>query len=161
MGYKMNKDKKDVIDMQDIIVQAFDSFRGPKGEPGVGIKDVTLGEDNAFTFTMTDETTLKTGSVHLSANAAVHVYTVTLTAEGWKEADGLFSQTVSCPGIHEKDAPVADISQSGDETTDKPAREAWALVTRITTADDAITAYATEAPGAELTVQLKEVNLVE
>jgi len=98
----------------------------------------------------------------LSGYATTALYTVTIPAGGWtvgaQNYEGLYYQTIPLSGILSGDNPVVDILQTGLESTDKIIRENWSKVTRITTAADSITVYATEVLSAAIMIRLKVVR---
>lgn len=79
----------------------------------------------------------------------------------WTEdaANGGFTQTVSVSGILESDNPIADVVLGADVEANALYLAAWALVTRITTADGSIALYANgEAPETAFAIRLKAVR---
>ena len=89
------------------------------------------------------------------AMAKLYSYTATLLSTGWTGEASPYSQTVTVTGMLATDKPIVDIVQTGTETTDKPMREAWTNITRITTAAGSITAYADSKPGVNLPIQME------
>ena len=68
-------------------------------------------------------------------------------------------QTVSVSSIFATDNPIADVVLGSDVEANALYLAAWALVTRITTANGSITLYANgEAPTTAFSVQLKAVR---
>jgi hypothetical protein len=68
--------------------------------------------------------------------------------------------TVAVAGMLATDNPVIDIDLSGaaDYAAEIAIVEAWGYVYLITTADDEITAYATDTPAVDIPVQIKVVR---
>lgn len=92
------------------------------------------------------------------ASASTALYTATIPTTGWSDA-APYNVTIALPGILTTDTPLVDIVQTGDEVVDAPLREAWAAITRITTADGSITVYAAEEiPAVELPIQMRVVR---
>lgn len=75
---------------------------------------------------------------YAATKSTKNMYTVTVTVSSWTGT----SLTVSVPGILSTDTPVIGVVLTGADSTDKTLLEAWALVSRITTDDDAIVLYA-------------------
>ena len=94
------------------------------------------------------------GHTH-EAMAKLYSYTATLLSADWTGEAAPYSQTVVVAGVLATDRPIVDITQTGAETTDKPMREAWANITRVTTAAGSITAYADSKPGVDLPLQME------
>ena len=85
------------------------------------------------------------------------VLTTTLNTT-WTGAEAPFAKVQTVNGLLATDTPIVDVVMSGDFETDEARIEAWGYVYRITTADNAITLYATEKPAVELPIQLKVVR---
>lgn len=88
----------------------------------------------------------------------VATYAATIPASGWAGSAAPYSVSVSISGITADDTPIVDIVQTGNENTDSAVRDAWGVITRITTAAGSITAYASEKPGVSIPIQLKVVR---
>lgn len=76
---------------------------------------------------------------------------------GWESCDEeLYSVSVGVPGIIEDD-DFGDFfyRQVGDESVDKPVREAYATITRVTATTDGVVVYASAVPSVEIPVRLK------
>ena len=85
----------------------------------------------------------------------VQIIEFSIPAIGWDSVgDELYSVVIDNESIRAKDAHIADLKQSGDEVEDKPAREAWAKVTRITASDGSITVYASEILESAIMIEL-------
>ena len=91
----------------------------------------------------------------LNGKATTALYTATIPASGWSASNTV---TVAVSGILAADTPIADIVQTGTSSTDETMRENWANITRITTAANSITVYASEVPSASIPIQLKVVR---
>lgn len=92
------------------------------------------------------------------ASASTALYTATIPTTGWSSA-APYKVTIALPGILTTDTPLVDIVQTGSESVDAPRREAWAAITRITTADGSITVYAAEEkPAVALPIQMRVVR---
>lgn len=91
-----------------------------------------------------------------AGKATVHRFDVTIPISGWSNADGLYSITLSVPGMLATDqggnvGPV----QSGTESSDSTIRKAWNKITRISAGADSITVYSTVVPSVAINIQLE------
>ena len=84
--------------------------------------------------------------------------TLTLAAEDWTQAQGLYTQTLTVAGLSQGDAPLADILQTGDEAVDQVMRRDWGGVIRMETGDQTLTAYAARLPQGDISFQLVSVG---
>lgn len=84
------------------------------------------------------------------------VLTTTLNT-AW-QGSGPYTKTQTVNGLLATDTPIVDVVMSGNFATDEARIEAWGYVYRITTANNAITLYATEKPTVSLPIQLKVVR---
>ena len=92
-----------------------------------------------------------------NGNAAAKTFTATLSTS-WS-GSGPYTQTVTVSGLLEVDNPIVDAVLSSATSTAKAQRDAWALVDRITTAANSITAYAYDKkPTTAIPIQLKVVR---
>lgn len=92
-----------------------------------------------------------------NGNAATKTFTATLSTS-WS-GSGPYTQTVTVSGLLEVDNPIVDAVLSSATSTAKAQRDAWALVDRITTAANSITAYAYDKkPTTAIPIQLKVVR---
>lgn len=89
----------------------------------------------------------------------VYRFTAALPADGWSE-EAPYTQTVSIEGILETDEPVADIDMSGATAeTEEALMEAWAMISRIETAEDAVTAVClTDRPPSDMVIRLMVIE---
>jgi len=95
-------------------------------------------------------------SINNKANKSV-TYTATLTAAGWT-GSGPYTQTVTVTGIASTDEPIVDVSLSSDNATAAAELEAWAMVSKITTSTNSITAVCLDdKPEVNLNIRLKVV----
>lgn len=102
---------------------------------------------------------------HVTAQASLselgHIYHAILTTTldtNWTGSSPPYIKTQTVSGLFASDVPIVDVVMSGDFETDEARIEAWGYVYRITTADNAITLYATEKPAVSLPIQLKVVR---
>lgn len=120
-------------------------------------KNITMKQYNG-----TDYDTLypKTLVGQVVGAAQTVTYTVT-TSTSWASdtTNGGYYQIIAVNGIRSTDNPIADIVLSSNISTNKAALEAWALVTRITTANNSVTLWANgDAPTTSFSFQLKVVR---
>lgn len=84
----------------------------------------------------------------------VKTFTVTL-GTSWS-GSGPYTQTATVSGLLASDNPIVDVVLSSATATAKAQRDAWALVDRITTAANSITAYAYDKkPTTAIPIQIK------
>lgn len=89
-----------------------------------------------------------------NGQAAIKTFTATLSTS-WS-GSGPYSQTVTVSGLLAADNPMVDAVLSDTAATAKAQRDAWALVDRITTAANSITAYAYDKkPTTAIPIQIK------
>ena len=90
--------------------------------------------------------------------ATTALYSTTIPTSGWSSS-APYSVQIALSGILSTDTPLVDIVQSGNESTDAPLREAWACITRITTAENSITVFAAEEkPTVAIPIQMRVVR---
>ena len=87
-----------------------------------------------------------------------HVVLTTTINTTWQGSEAPYTKTQTVNGLLATDTPIVDVVMSGNFGTDEARIEAWGYVYRITTADNAITLYATEKPTVSLPIQLKVVR---
>ena len=128
-----------------------------------GLHAVLAIANDASVIVNIDESAYVTGETlaeALSTKPDVHRFTATIPATGWTQnADGLYTVTVSVPGIlaSDQDGDVG-LVQSGSESTDAPRREAYGLLVRVSAAADAIVAYALAVPEVTIPVRLEVIR---
>jgi len=84
-------------------------------------------------------------------------YTATLTAAGWT-GSGPYTQTVTVTGIASTDEPIVDVLLSSNNAIAAAELEAWAMVSKITTGTNSITATCLEdKPTVNLNIRIKVV----
>lgn len=107
------------------------------------------------------QTTANTALEEANKSAKTNTYFVTIKADKWTEdvVNRGYICTATVEGILATDNPIADI-QLGVVLADNDAMlTAWALVTRIVTADGSVTLYAnSDKPKTDITFQLKVVR---
>ena len=94
---------------------------------------------------------------YADSKATTKTFTATLSTT-WS-GSGPYTQTVAVAGLLSSDNPMVDAVLSDTAATAKAQRDAWALVDRITTAANSITAYAYDKkPATAIPIQLKVVR---
>lgn len=88
------------------------------------------------------------------------IYTSVIDAEWTADAtNGGYYKTVTVDGILSTDTPIVDVVLGNDIDANALYIEAWALVTHITTSENAITLWANSiAPSSAFTIQMKVVR---
>ena len=87
---------------------------------------------------------------HVTFNATV--------TTNWTQDGDYFYQDIAVSGILETDSPVVDIVTGSDNATNIQYSESICKVFRITTSENSIRVWATEAIAAEFPIQLKAVR---
>lgn len=85
------------------------------------------------------------------------LFTATIPTSGWESyQSSLYKTSVSVPGILASDT-YGDfcLNQTGTETDDRQLRAAFANITRVSAAEDAIVVYAKKIPTVEISVGLE------
>lgn len=85
-------------------------------------------------------------------------FTAAVPADGWTGDAAPYTNTVTAAGITADDTPIWDILCSEDMETVEKELEAYALVYRMTTANNSVTFYAIEKPEVPLNIQIKAVR---
>lgn len=102
------------------------------------------------------------GSDALTASdigAAVTVNKTATLSTAWTGSSAPYTQTVSVAGILSSDNPVVDVVLSSDAAASALILQAWAKVSRITTANGSITAYCYDTkPSVAIPIQMKAVR---
>lgn len=108
----------------------------------------TYSHDTAYVGT---DGCLYSGSTKVATKV---LYTATLTTT-WTSATTGYTQNVTVSGVLASDTPVIGIVQTTTVATNQTLLENWALVSRITTAANKITAYAYgDKPTVALPIQI-------
>lgn len=130
-------------------------LKGEKGEKGEKGDAATVAVDDTVSANGANPVS---GAAVYAFAATTALYTATIPTSGWSSSAPYYVQ-IELSGILSTDTPLVDIVQSGNESTDAPLREAWACITRITTAENSITVYAAEEiPSVEIPIQMRVVR---
>lgn len=79
--------------------------------------------------------------------------TATLPSSDWTGSSPA-TQTVIVPGLLASDDPVIDLTYSGNYVQDTGQFYEWSKVYRITTQENAITAFAIEEPTVDINIKI-------
>ena len=91
--------------------------------------------------------------------AAPKHFTAALQAAYWLGSTAPYTQTVTVTGLLSTDRPIVDVALTGTAETDMPILEAWGLVSRITTAENSITAVCYEdKPEVDIPIQMEVIR---
>lgn len=130
-------------------------------EDGVADAQTEANEAEARAKAYTDQKVSTHAAVKASLSQLGHVNHTVLTTTlntTWQGSKAPYTKTQTVNGLLATDTPIVDVVMSGNFETDEARIEAWGYVYRITTADNAITLYATEKPTVSLPIQLKVVR---
>lgn len=97
------------------------------------------------------------GGVKAALDAKIVSYTATIPATGWTPQNGgvCYTRSVVIAGLLAADKPDVGIVQTGTWATDEAIRDAWACVTRITAATNALQITADAIPGRAIPIQVR------
>ncbi len=153
----------DLNDNMDILDQEVQDIRDTLDQEIQDIRD-TLDQEVQDVRDIIDNT-VQAVDAHVETQAALdelghvnHAVLTTTLNTTWQGSQAPYTKTQTVNGLLATDTPIVDVVMSGDYTVDEARIEAWGYVYRITTADDAITLYATEKPTVSLPIQLKVVR---
>lgn len=105
------------------------------GATSQGTNPITYSHDTAYIGT---DGCLYSGGIKVASKV---MYTATLGTSWTTNSSGGYKQTVTVSGIKSTDTPVIGVVQTTSVATSQTLLENWALVSRITTANNSITAY--------------------
>lgn len=94
----------------------------------------------------------------ISNGAVSQTFTAIITAGGWTGEAAPYTNTVTVNGLLAADTPIVDMIPSETYETAEAETEAYANIYRMVTADNQLTAYATEKPNVDISIQLKAVR---
>lgn len=85
---------------------------------------------------------------------------VSFASDNWVlDENGMYTQSVTVEGLKESDVMFSDVKLSSDATVWEAQVEAYLLVTKIISSDNKVTAYCTkEAPAVSFSVQLTAIR---
>jgi hypothetical protein len=143
---------QEVKDIRDIVDQEVQDIRDTIDQE---VQDLQGVIDN--TVQVLDAHTETRAALNNLGHVNHAVLTTTLNTT-WQGSQAPYTKTQTVSGLLATDTPIVDVVMSGNFQTDKARIEAWGYVYRITTANNAITLYATEKPTVSLPIQLKVVR---
>ena len=94
----------------------------------------------------------------IADGAVSQTYTVTIPTESWTGEAAPYTNTVTVNGLLAADTPIVDMIPSETYETAEAETEAYANIYRMVTADNQLTAYATEKPTVDISIQIKAVR---
>ena len=127
------------------------------GGNGRGITNATGG----ITAGSIGTANLANGSVtaaKISDGAVSQTFTTVITADGWTGEAAPYTNAVTVTGLLTTDTPIVDMIPSDTFETAEEETEAYANIYRMVTADNQLTAYATEKPNVDISIQIKAVR---
>lgn len=127
------------------------------GGNGRGITNATGG----ITAGSIGTANLANGSVtaaKISDGAVSQTFTTVITADGWTGEAAPYTNTVTVNGLLAADTPIVDMIPSETYETAEAETEAYANIYRMVTADNQLTAYATEKPTVDISIQVRAVR---
>ena len=127
------------------------------GGNGRGITNATGG----ITAGSIGTANLANGSVtaaKISDGAVSQTFTTVITADGWTGEAAPYTNAVTATGLLTTDTPIVDMIPSETYETAEAETEAYANIYRMVTADNQLTAYATEKPTVDISIQIKAVR---
>lgn len=93
------------------------------------------------------------------ANGAVsQTFTAVITADGWTGESAPYTNAVTVTGLLATDKPKVDMIPSDTFETAETEIEAYASIYKMVTADNQLTAYATEKPAVDISIQIEAVR---
>ena len=127
------------------------------GGAGRGITNATGG----ITAGSIGTANLANGSVtaaKISDGAVSQTFTTVITADGWTGEAAPYTNTVTVNGLLAADTPIVDMIPSETYETAEAETDAYANIYLMVTADNQLTAYATEKPTVDISIQIKAVR---
>lgn len=94
----------------------------------------------------------------IADGAVSQTFTAIITANGWTGESAPYTNAVTVTGLLATDAPLVDMIPSETYETAEAETEAYANIYRMVTADNQLTAYATEKPNVDISIQIKAVR---
>ena len=94
----------------------------------------------------------------IADGAVSQTYTVTIPTEGWTGEAAPYTNTIAVTGLLAADTPIVDMIPSETYETAETEIEAYANIYKMVAADNQLTAYATEKPTVDISIQIKAVR---
>ena len=94
----------------------------------------------------------------IADGAVSQTFTTVITADGWTGEAAPYTNAVTVTGLLATDAPLVDMIPSETYETAEAETEAYANIYRMVAADNQLTAYATEKPTVDISIQIRAVR---
>lgn len=94
----------------------------------------------------------------IADDAVSQKFTVTILAAGWTGEAAPYTNAVTVTGLLAADTPIVDMIPSDTFETAEAEIEAYANIYKMIAADNQLTAYATEKPTVDITIQIRAVR---
>lgn len=94
----------------------------------------------------------------IADGAVSQTYTATIPAESWTGEAAPYTNAVTVTGLLAADTPIVDMIPSETYETAETEIEAYANIYKMVAADNQLTAYATEKPTVDISIQIKAVR---
>ena len=162
--------KTDIFKYVDDQVGAVSSFNGRTGAVNPQAGDYTAEMVGAYSKEETNEAIeVAVGAANeaksdaadarsLAESKATTVTVAVTVGTGWTKEGSCYYKDVDAPGIDATDNPIVDINPGSDNAANVLYSEAMCKVFRITTSENSIRVWATEAIATAFPIQLKVVR---
>lgn len=94
----------------------------------------------------------------IADGAVSQTFTAIITADGWTGESAPYTNAVTVTGLLAADTPIVDMIPSETYETAETEIEAYANIYKMVAADNQLTAYATEKPTVDISIQIKAVR---
>ena len=94
----------------------------------------------------------------IAGGAVSQTFTAVITADGWTGEAAPYTHMVTVNGLLAADTPIVDMIPSETYETAEAETEAYANIYKMVTANNQLTAYATEKPTVDISIQIKAVR---
>ena len=94
----------------------------------------------------------------IASGAVSQTFTATIPASGWTGNSAPYTNIVTVTGLLAADTPIVDMILSETYETAEAQIDAYGNVYRMVAADNQLTAYATEKPTVDISIQIKAVR---
>ena len=136
----------------------FEAVTGTVTQEGTFLNKANLlTDETAARFGLTDDPTVNDAFSMTAVKPAY--FSAALSATAWSGSTAPYTQTVTVTGLLSTDRPIVDVALTGTAETDTAILEAWGLVSRITTAENSITAVCYEdKPEVDIPIQMEVIR---
>lgn len=94
----------------------------------------------------------------IADGAVSQTFTAIITADGWTGESAPYTNAVTVTGLLAADTPIVDMIPSDTFETAEAETEAYANIYKMVAADNQLTAYATEKPTVDISIQIRAVR---